>query len=281
MYSYLVVHFKNKQTKLIMIVKNPPLKMLPKGFVIPPTFNTIEEERSHLKVVLAGCFRLFGKMGFSEGIAGHITVRDPEKKDCFWVNPFGMSFKKIKVSDLILVNHKGDVIEGNNPVNKSAFVFHSRIHMARPDVIASAHSHSLWGKTFSTLGIKLEPITQDVCAFYDDHVLFDKYSGIVNEIEEGNRIAEVLGNHKAAILQNHGLLTVGQTIEEAVWWFIAMERSCQSQILAMQTNLTPKNLDHETAIKTRSKIGFPLAGYLQFQPLWQDIFEECGEEFSK
>tara|TARA_B110000879_G_C11128651_1_gene495025 strand:+ start:942 stop:1787 length:846 start_codon:yes stop_codon:yes gene_type:complete len=281
MYSYLGVHFKNKQTKLIMIVKNPPLKMLPKGFVIPPTFNTIEEERNHLKVVLAGCFRLFGKMGFSEGIAGHITVRDPEKKDCFWVNPFGMSFKKIKVSDLLLVNHKGDVIEGSNPVNKAAFVIHSRIHMARPDVIASAHSHSLWGKTFSTLGIKLEPITQDVCAFYDDHVLFDKYSGIVNEIEEGNRIAEVLGNHKAAILQNDGLLTVGQTIEEAVWWFIAMERSCQSQILAMQTNLTPKSLNHETAIKTRSKIGFPLAGYLQFQPLWQDIFEECGEEFSK
>ena len=281
MYSYLGVHFKNKQTKLIMIVKNPPLKMLPKGFVIPPTFNTIEEERNHLKVVLAGCFRLFGKMGFSEGIAGHITVRDPEKKDCFWVNPFGMSFKKIKVSDLLLVNHKGDVIEGSNPVNKAAFVIHSRIHMERPDVIASAHSHSLWGKTFSTLGIKLEPITQDVCAFYDDHVLFDKYSGIVNEIEEGNRIAEVLGNHKAAILQNDGLLTVGQTIEEAVWWFIAMERSCQSQILAMQTNLTPKSLNHETAIKTRSKIGFPLAGYLQFQPLWQDIFEECGEEFSK
>ncbi len=264
-----------------MIVKNPPLKMLPKGFVIPPTFKTVEDERKHLKVVLAGCFRLFGKMGFSEGIAGHITVRDPEKKDCFWVNPFGISFKKLKASDLLLVNHKGDVIEGNNPVNKAAFVIHSRIHMARPDVIASAHSHSLWGKTFSTLGIKLEPITQDVCAFYDDHVLFDKYSGIVSEIEEGNRIAEVLGNHKAAILQNHGLLTVGQTIEEAVWWFIAMERSCQSQILAMQTNLTPKSLDHETAIKTRSKIGFPLAGYLQFQPLWQDIFEEFGNEFSK
>ncbi len=264
-----------------MTVKNPPLQMLPEGFVTPPTFKNIEEERNHLKIVLAGCFRLFGKMGFSEGIAGHITVRDPEKKDCFWVNPFGMSFKKIKASDLILVNHNGEVIEGKHPVNKAAFVIHSRIHHARPDVIASVHSHSLWGKTFSTLGIKLSPITQDVCAFYDDHALFNTYSGIVNAIDEGDKIAAVLGEQKAAILQNHGLLTVGQTIEEAVWWFIAMERSCQSQILAMQTGLSPVELDHRTAIKTRSKIGFPLAGYLQFQPLWQDIYNEFGEEFSK
>lgn len=264
-----------------MVVKNPPIKMLPPGFIIPPTFETFEEERKHLKIVLAGCFRLFGKMGFSEGISGHITVKDPEIKDCFWVNPFGMSFKRIKVSDLLLVNHKGEVIEGDSAVNKSAFVIHSRIHKARPDVIASAHSHSLWGKTFSTLGIELEPISQDVCAFYNDHVLFNTYSGIVNETEEGDKIAKVLGNKKAAILQNHGLLTVGQTIEEAVWWFITMERSCQSQILAMQTGLPLKKLDHRTAIKTRAKIGFPLAGYLQFQPLWQDIYEEFGDEFSK
>jgi len=264
-----------------MTLKNPPKQMLPKGFITPPTFNSIEEERTHLKIVLAGCFRLFGKMGFSEGIAGHITVRDPERKDCLWVNPFGMSFKRIKASDLILVNHSGEVIEGNGEVNNAAFVIHSRIHKARPDVIASAHSHSLWGKTFSTLGIKLKPITQDVCAFYDDHALFDTYTGIVSLKDEGDKIAETLGEQKAIILQNHGLLTVGQTIEEAVWWFITMERSCQCQILAMQTGLELKTLDHKTAIKTRSKIGFPFAGHFQFQPLWQDIYDEFGEEFSK
>ena len=121
------------------------------------------------------------------------------------------------------------------------------------------------------MGEKLAPITQDACAFYEDHGLFDDYSGIVNEIEEGKRIAEALSDYKAAILQNHGLITVGTTIDEAVWWFVTMERSCQAQLLAMQTGKEMIQIDHATAMKTRAELGFPLAGYFQFQPMWQDI----------
>ena len=88
----------------------------------PPTFDTVEEERLHRKQKLAGALRLFGRFGFCEGVAGHITVRDPEYPDHFWVNPFGMSFRHIRVSDLILVNHYGDVVYGDQPVNRAAFV---------------------------------------------------------------------------------------------------------------------------------------------------------------
>src|SRR5690348_16826946 len=73
----------------------------------PPVFGTVEEERRHRKEQLAGALRLFGRFGFGEGVAGHITVRDPEHTDMFWVNPFGMSFRHIRVSDLILVDHEG------------------------------------------------------------------------------------------------------------------------------------------------------------------------------
>ena len=73
----------------------------------PPSFQTVGEERLHRKQRLASAFRLFAKFGFSEGVAGHITVRDPEFHDHFWVNPFGMHFAHIRVSDLILVNEKG------------------------------------------------------------------------------------------------------------------------------------------------------------------------------
>ncbi len=263
-----------------MAVPTPPAAML-KGFPTPPSYDDPIEERRHLKIKLAGAFRIFGKLGFSEGVAGHITVRDPEHKDSFWVNPFGMSFNQIKASDLIRVDHDGNVVEGKHMVNRAAFAIHSRVHVARPDCLAAAHAHSVYGKAFSTLGKLLSPITQDACAFYEDHALFNDYTGIVNELSEGDRIAEALGDKKAAILMNHGLLTVGQTIEEAVWWFITMERSCQAEILSMSTGLPAVEIRHEVALQTRGELGFPLAGYFQFQPMWQDIERQCGAEFAK
>ena len=251
-----------------MPIKNPPHleHMLPKR-------ESKEEERKYRKEQLAAAFRVFGKFGFSEGVAGHITVRDPEDPDKFWVNPFGLSFNKICTSDLILVDHEGKIVEGKHTLlNQAAFAIHSRVHAARPDVIAAAHAHSLYGKTWSTLGRLLDPLTQDACAFYDDHGLFDDYTGVVLDTSEGDRIAEALGDKKAAILKNHGNLTVGGTVEEAAWWFICMERCCQSQIMAEQTGIKPQPIPHDVALKTRDhEVGFPIAGWFNYQPIHQDI----------
>src|SRR6202158_405848 len=147
----------------------------------PPSFATIEEERRHRKQRLAGAFRLFSRFGFDEGVAGHITARDPERLDHFWVNPFGMHFGQIRASDLILVNDRGQVVEGKHPVNGAAFAIHSQIHAARPDVVAAAHAHSMYGKSWATLGRLLDPITQDACAFYEDHGLFAELPCVVFE----------------------------------------------------------------------------------------------------
>jgi ribulose-5-phosphate 4-epimerase/fuculose-1-phosphate aldolase len=237
----------------------------------PPSFDTIEEERQYRKEQLAAGFRLFGRFGFSEGVAGHITVRDPENpSEWFWVNPFGMSFNQIKASDLLLVDHHGNLLHGNQPLNRAAFCIHSQVHQARPDALAAAHSHSLYGKAFASLGIKLDPITQDACAFFEDHGLYDDFRGVVTNLEEGKRIGAALGPHKAVILQNHGLLTVGHSVAEAVWWFITMERSCQAQLLAMAAG-TPKLIDRETALGVRADVGSPEAGWFQARPLWDQI----------
>src|ERR1700738_939969 len=138
----------------------------------PPKFTSLEQERLHRKQRLAASFRLFAKFGFDEGVAGHITARDPEHPDHFWANPFGMHFGQIRASDLILVNHRGEVVEGKYPVNGAAFAIHSQVHAARPDVVAAAHAHSLYGKAWASLGKVLDPITQDSCAFYKDHSVF-------------------------------------------------------------------------------------------------------------
>ncbi len=240
--------------------------------------RTIVEERLHRKQRLAAAFRLFSKFGFDEGVAGHITARDPELTDHFWVNPFGMHFGHIRVSDLLLVRHDGQIVEGTRPVNQAAFAIHSEVHAARPDVIGAAHSHSVYGKTWSSLGRLLDPITQDACSFFDDHALFDDYTGVVLDTEEGKRIAYALGERKAVILRNHGLLTVGHTVEEAAWWFITMERSCQAQLTAEAAG-KPILIPDEMAKLTSSQVGTHLAGWFSFQPLWDRITREQPDLF--
>jgi ribulose-5-phosphate 4-epimerase/fuculose-1-phosphate aldolase len=236
-----------------------------------PSFDTAEAERAHRKQRLAAAFRLFGQFGFDEGVAGHITARDPELLDHFWVNPLGMNFKQIRVKDLLLVNDRSEVVDGDWPVNAAAFAIHSQVHAARPDVVAAAHAHSLYGKAWSSLRRPLDPLTQDACAFYGDHAVFDDYTGVVLDLEEGKRLAHALGGHKAVILSNHGLLTVGQTsVDEAAWWFITMERTCQAQLLAEAAG-TPVLIDAEQAEKTSQQVGLPLAGWQQFQPLYDWI----------
>lgn len=232
-----------------------------------------EAERLERKQKLAAAYRLFSRFGFDEGVAGHITARDPELTDHFWVNPWGMHFGHIKVSDLILVNEAGEVVNSDARLNRAAFAIHSQVHAARPDVVAAAHTHSTYGRAWSTLGRPLDPITQDVCAFYNDHSVFNDYTGVVLDIEEGKRIAHALGDNKAVILQNHGLLTVGHSVDEAAWWFITMERSCQVQLLAEAAG-KPKLIEPEMAALTQTQVGSHLGGWFSFQPLYQRIIKE-------
>jgi ribulose-5-phosphate 4-epimerase/fuculose-1-phosphate aldolase len=239
----------------------------------PSTFETVEEERLHRKQRLAAAFRIFARLGYDEGVAGHITARDPERSDRFWVNPFAKHFGLIRVSDLLCVDDDGVVVEGDQPVNRAAFAIHSQVHAARTDCVAAAHTHSVHGKAWSTLGRLLDPITQDACAFYEDHGLFDDYTGVVLDTEEGKRIAHALGDSKAVILRNHGLLTVGRTVDEAAWWFIAMDRSCHAQLLAEAAG-QPVLVEPDNAALTRSQVGTSAAGWLSFQPMYEWIVRE-------
>jgi len=245
--------------------------------VQPPTFDNVEEERQYRKTKLAGAYRVFAQYGFNYGVAGHITVRDPEYPDRFWVNSMTMSFGKIKASNLMLVNHEGEILEGEGILNRAGFAIHSEIHKARPDAVAVAHSHSLYGKTWSTMGRLLEPITQNACVFYNDHVLYNQYNGLVNELSEGEQIAMLLGNKKAAILQNHGLLTVGASVDSAVWWYITMERCCQVQLMAEATGQKPIPIDEKTALETYNMIGSEHGGWYAFQPVWDQIITDHPE----
>ncbi|MEV6304173.1 class II aldolase/adducin family protein [Actinoplanes sp. NPDC051861] len=234
------------------------------------TTRTVAEERKYRRQRLAASLRLFARYGFDAGVGGHITARDPGDPELFWINPFGVHFGHVRASDLLLVDGEGAVVKGEGRVNPAGFAIHSQIHAARPDVVAAAHTHSVYGRAFSTLGRRLDPITQDACAFYEDHEVFDGFDGVVLDLEEGRRIAETLGSAKAVILRNHGLLTVGTTVQEAAWWFITMDSSCRVQLLAEAAG-TPHLIPPVVAKDTAATIGTPAMGRLNFRPLWDDI----------
>lgn len=241
----------------------------------PPTFDSPAEERAHRKAKLAAAFRMFSRAGLDEGVAGHITVRDPEAPETFWVNPFGMHFSMIKSSDLVRVDEDGEVVEGDRAVNGAAVAIHCAVHAARPDVLAAAHAHGPAGKTLSSLEVGIEPLTQDSCAFYQDVGLHDTFSGVVLDREEGRRIGAALGAHKAVILRNHGMLTVGTSVDSAAWWFLTLERTARCQLdayaAAAGIGRPPRQISHEEAELTRSQVGYEFAGWFQFQPIWERI----------
>jgi ribulose-5-phosphate 4-epimerase/fuculose-1-phosphate aldolase len=239
-------------------------------FAMPPVHESVGEERAHRKERLAGALRLFGEYGYEDGVSGHLTARDPEFADCFWVNPFGAPFGGMSPEDLILVNGDGQVVEGRHHVNQAAFAVHAQVHRARPDVVAVAHTHSLHGRALSTLGEFIEPITQESCAFYEDHAVYQAYTGVVVDEDEGRRIAAALGTRKAIILRNHGLLTVGDSVDAAAWWFLTMERSCQVQLTARAAG-KPVLIEHREAVATREQLGSDLVAWINYQPLWKRI----------
>jgi ribulose-5-phosphate 4-epimerase/fuculose-1-phosphate aldolase len=229
-----------------------------------------EQERIHRKQRLAAALRLFAGYGFDEGAGGHITARDPELTDHFWVNPFGRPFGRLRVSDLILVDSAGRVVRGEGRVNPAGYAIHSQIHAARPDVIAAAHTHTVHGRALAALGRHLDPITQDACAFFEDHDVHRDFSGVVLDPAEGKRIAAVLGGGKAVVLANHGLLTVGASVQEAAWWFISMERCAQVQLTAEAAG-TPVPVEPAAARATRAVMGSPAMGRFNFQPLYEAV----------
>ena len=230
-----------------------------------------EAERLHRKQRLAAGLRTMGRLHLAEGVAGHVTVRDPEFPDRFWVNPFGHNFKLMTVSDLICVDHHGDVVIGDRPVNTAAFAIHSELHKARPDVIAAAHSHSMYGRTFSSMGTPLKMISQDHTMFYNDVAYCKVGSGTpVVDTEISSQMAAALGDKKVMIHQNHGHITTGGSVDAAVWWFVSLERCMQSQLLAMSAG-TPIEVSDEIAQQGYDVQGGDLSGWFQFQPFWDEL----------
>lgn len=242
-----------------------------------PVFTNVADERRHRLERLAGACRIFGRMGFADGLLGHLTVRDPEDPDLLWVNPLGVSLRKLRVSDLIQVDHEGRTRVGRRPVNPVGLRLHAAVHEARPDVTAMCHAHSVHGKAWSTLGRPLDPITQDACVFFEQQAVL-REPRVTADRAAAAAFAEGLGPHRYAIQVGHGLFTTGQTIDEAAWWFVAMDQACRVQLLAEAAG-TPERWPEPLARALVGALGSHDFGWMAFQTLWDEISETDPDLF--
>lgn len=197
------------------------------------TTTAVEAERLARKRELALGYRIFAALRWGDLGDGHITARDPEFPDCFWVLKYPVSFQRATSADMVLIDASGRAVgDDPGPINDTAYRIHWPIHDARPDIVAAAHTHTHWGTPFAAERRLLQPITQEACFFVDDHSLFDDEEVQVMTTDCGERIAQALGTNRAVILANHGLLTTGPSVGEAIAAFVLMERVAEAHLKA-------------------------------------------------
>ena len=253
------------------------------GRIFPdvPTFNDVDAERLYLKQRLVAACRAFALEGFDYGFAGHLTIRDPARPELYWTNPMCVHFAQVKVSNLILVDHSGQVIEGDYAVNRAGFVLHAAVHEANPDILAMCHAHTVYGTAFAALGRPLDPISQDAAAFFEDHIVIKDEAGqVAVEEKAGLAVADWFKGVKAAIHQNHGLLTASRhSIEAAAFWFIALERCCRQQLLVDATGQTPLLIPPDRSRYSREHVGSEYIGWLHFQTIYDHLAKTQPDMF--
>lgn len=245
------------------------------GLIFPeiPEFASHAEEREYRKKHLVAACRAFAKYNYDYGFAGHLTIRDPERPELYWTNPMCVPFGQVKMSNLILADHEGRVVEGRHAINRAGFVLHAAVHDENPDILAMCHAHTPYGTAWCATGRPLDMISQDVAAFYENHVVIGASAGAVAvETKAGVSVAEAFKGVRAALHQNHGLLTASRhSIDDAAFWFIALERCCQQQLLIEAAGVKPQILSEKTARYSRDHVGNDFIGWLHFQTLYAEL----------
>lgn len=203
------------------------------------TTHAISAEEKQLRKDLAACYRLIAHFRMSDMTYTHISARLPGTED-FLLNPYGYLFDEVTASSLVKVDADGNVLSDSTGmgINRAGFVIHSAVHAARPEVGCVIHTHTTAGMAVSTHPDGLLPITQHAMRFYQ-RMGRHPYEGIALDEAERERLARDLGPHKALLLENHGLLTCGETMAEAFTVMMFLERACQAQVAALSGGYTP------------------------------------------
>jgi ribulose-5-phosphate 4-epimerase/fuculose-1-phosphate aldolase len=202
---------------------------------IHPLISPVADPVRQAKVHLAAAHRLAVLHELEEGIDNHFTVTVPGTDDRYLILPFGLHWSEARASDMIVFDESGATLEGEGVVELSAQCIHAPIHRICGTRVVM-HTHQTWALALNMLkDNRLLPASQ-TAAFFHGHVAYDDtYAGTADSLEEGERLARVIGNKHALFMKNHGLLVTGDTVAQAYRRLYKLERVCRDQVLAMST----------------------------------------------
>jgi ribulose-5-phosphate 4-epimerase/fuculose-1-phosphate aldolase len=200
---------------------------------MPGLASHTPEPLQQLKVHLAAALRLAVLHELDEGIDNHFTVAVPGQRDRYLILPFGRHWSEARASDMAVFDEAGNTIEGSGVVELSARCIHAPIHRIC-GVQVVLHTHQTWALALNMLRDNRLLPTSQTSAFFDGRVAYDDhYTGLAHSVEEGERLAALLGDKHVLFMKNHGVLVVGNTVAQAYKRLYRLERVCRAQVLAM------------------------------------------------
>jgi ribulose-5-phosphate 4-epimerase/fuculose-1-phosphate aldolase len=207
---------------------------------------------------LAAALRWAARLGLNEGVCNHFSLKVPGAEDRYLVNPHALHWDEITASDLIVVDGKGNHIEGRHTIEPTAFFIHSRLHRARPDAKCVLHTHMPYATALTMIDSgRVEPCIQSALRFYGV-IAYDRdvggYNGLALDDAEGDRMANALGDKRVLMLENHGIIVVGPNVAAAFDDLYYLERAAQAQVLAMSTGRKLKLVGDNTARAVQQQI---------------------------
>lgn len=192
--------------------------------------EVVSAEEWQLRVDLAAAYRLVAMYGWSDLVFTHISARVPGPEHHFLINPYGLMFDEITASSLVKVDQDcNKIIDSPFPVNPAGFTIHSCIHAAREDVGCVLHTHSRAGVAVSAQKCGVLPISQQ-STFVLASLAYHDYEGVALRDDEKPRLVRDMGDKNFLVLRNHGLLTVGKTVADALLSMYTFENTCRIQI---------------------------------------------------
>jgi ribulose-5-phosphate 4-epimerase/fuculose-1-phosphate aldolase len=215
---------------------------------VPSLRQRVSDDEWQARVDLAAAYRLVAHYGWTHMINNHISVRVPGTEDQFLINPYGLLYEQVTASNLVKIDCDGRILDDTPyEVNHAGFVIHSAIHMARKDLHAIIHTHTVAGQAVSALDCGILPLNQSAMRF-TNRCGFHDFEGVASDLDERERVVKDLGSFKCLIMKHHGLLTAGVNVAEAFNLLYYLEKSCETQMMVLASNM-PYSLPSKESIE--------------------------------
>lgn len=212
---------------------------------------TFSDKEWSARQELAACYRVFAFMGWSELIYNHISLKVPGEPGAFLINPYGLHFSEVTASRLVKIDIDGNKLDDSPyPVNRAGFVQHSVFHRHLPDAHCIARTHTTAGMAVSSLSDGLMPVNF-YAASYIGQLAYHDFEGVTVREEEGKRLIANLGDKRAMLLRNHGILVIGRTVAEAFTSHWRLQRACEVQMATLSMGAATIIPDEVIAVHQR------------------------------